>query len=147
MIMNQLITTVATLLSLTSRRHFSSNRVTVKTYSNQPPWIYLTYAGGPGEEHTADSQFAPTKSYCLLLVMSPAPPLPGRASGGVGKNVEISRTLWQRANSTLNWPIGWRPNPNRCWMHAPTIADGAKTKCTTPHIDREKARTGKYRQT
>lgn len=46
--------------------------------------MYLNYTDGPEGEHTADSQFAPTESYCLLLVMSPAP-LPGRASGGVGK--------------------------------------------------------------
>lgn len=58
--------------------HFSSNRLTMRTNSDQPPWMYLTYTG------TLDSQFAPTKSYCLLLVMSLAP-VPGRASGGVGK--------------------------------------------------------------
>lgn len=73
--------------------------------------------------------------------MSPAP-LPGRASGGVGKkNVEISRTQWQRANCTLNWPIDWQSDPGRCWMQAPTIANRAKTK-PKMHIGRHRESRG-----
>lgn len=57
--------------------------------------MYLTYTDRPGEEHAADSPFAPTESYCLLLVMSPAP-LPGRASGGVGKKTWRSAELYDK---------------------------------------------------
>lgn len=151
MIMNRLMANllVAFLLPLTSRKHNltlflqqgNNEDVLWPASLNVPDLHWQTWRGACSGQPVCSH-------WELLFTISDVTSTTSREGlRGGGKNVEISRTLWQRANSTLNWPIGWRPNPNRCWMHTPTVANRAKTKCTTPHIKGEKARAGNYRRT
>lgn len=99
---------------------------------NVPELHWLTWRGAYSEQPVCSH-------WKLLFTISDVTSTTSREGlRGGGKNVEISRTLWQRANSTLNWPIDWQSNPSRCWMHTPTIANRAKTKSTTQtHRGRE----------
>lgn len=67
----------------------------------------------------------------------------GPQGGGEKKRGDQQNSM---TKGTLNWPTGYWPNPNSCWMHAPCIASWAKTKCTTQHMKRCGQRRLKWRR-